>query len=152
MEFEKEDLQMEKEVGLCLSKIMTNKELKQLRHGHPKALKLPKGILLKPSDKGSSLVAMTERQYLDMVMKHLNDDKTYVEVSNDGLAAFTYALDVIIQELESEGLTAFATYLAVRLKPTFVYRKRQLYVLPKIHKAGYPDGILRLTTHRRRLS
>ena len=86
------------------------------------------------ADKGNATVVMTQDQYKDKMMDHLNLD-CYDTLKKDPTDSLTRKLDTILKKLLKEHKIDKSFYQSCR---TSNPRKPQLYGLPKIHKPRNP--------------
>ena len=98
-----------------------------------------KNIIIKKADKGGAIVIMDENDYIDKIMKHLNDKTSYeIIVKNN---------EIILKDLKTNIISFLKTILYHYHinENTFKYlippenpRTNLFYILPKIHKPEIP--------------
>jgi hypothetical protein len=98
-------------------------------------LKHNTNIVIKPADKGSSVVIQNKTDYIKEGLRQLGDTKFYVEVPTDLTDQHNKEVDLLIDRLllQNEISKKCADYLH-NPQP----RTAQLYLLPKIHKNTSP--------------
>lgn len=92
-------------------------------------------IIIKQADKGGSIVILDRKDYEFEVLRQLNDATAYVKLSGDPTKSFLNSLKVTIRE----GLAL--DYISKELSDFLINeypRVRVFYVLPKVHKPGFP--------------
>lgn len=96
-----------------------------------------KDIIIKPADKGGGLVILDKKDYISEVYRQLRDETFYLKLDGDPTGRFSNILKVILHE----GLAL--DYIDQDLMK-FLFseypRTPVFYVLPKIHKPGFPPA------------
>jgi hypothetical protein len=116
------------------------------RHYHKmvKNLKADESIIIKPADKGSSIVIMDKQDYIQEGNRQLEVDLHYRKLPEAIHPAIRDRLQTIVDQLVDQGALTETEgeYFAPPLEP----RERRFYLLPKIHKdpntwkAAIPPG------------
>jgi hypothetical protein len=109
-----------------------------------KKLKADESIIIKPADKGSSMVIMDKQDYIQEGNRQLEVDLHYRKLPEAIHPAIRDRLQTIVDQLVDQGALTEAEgeYFAPPLEP----RERRFYLLPKIHKdpntwkAAIPPG------------
>lgn len=91
-----------------------------------------KTIVIKPADKGSSVVIMSRQQYITEALRQLNDDKYYKKLNSPIYPETIPLVKDIIKRLHDKKFInkKQKTYL----EGSGNIRERRFYILPKIHK------------------
>ena len=99
------------------------------------ALKNRTDIIIKPANKGSSVVVMDRDQYISEAERQLNDNTYYQLLDHDPTTEFAIQVADTVNKMHDEGYITEKNmeYLLVE-KP----RAGRFYLLPKIHKSGNP--------------
>ena len=97
-----------------------------------KAMKNNPDIIMKPADKGSSVVIMNRADYINEGYRHLNDDKYYERIPTPIYPETAEMVSEILTDLKNRGvlLEKQLEYLS----PPEQIKPRHFYMLPKIHK------------------
>ena len=96
-----------------------------------------KKIVIKKSDKNSAVVLLDRDIYIQMGMKHLNDQIHYEQLKESHTSEIKKRIECIINELHKTSHIDDTTFKY--LKDTKTTRLGRLYFLPKIHKIGDKD-------------
>ena len=100
-----------------------------------KSLQRQKNILkITRADKGNATVIMTQKQYNDKILEHLDLD-CYTPLNKDPTDSLNRKLDSVLKKLLKENKIDKPFFDSCR---TSNPRRPQLYGLPKIHKPGNP--------------
>ena len=86
------------------------------------------------ADKGNATVIMTQKQYNDKILEHLDVD-CYTPLNKDPTDSLNRKLDSVLKKLLKENKINKPFFDSCR---TSNLRRPQLYGLPKIHKPGNP--------------
>ena len=127
----KELVELEKEiqkVNLYQSKSnLTKEEFRAI-----KSLIDNKNIIIKPADKGSSVVIMDKMDYLKEGYRQLANEKHYQKVPSPVYPKVSLSINMILKYLNEQRFLdkKQVEYLSVPEEP----RDRKFYLLPKIHK------------------
>ena len=97
-----------------------------------KALKNNPDIIMKPADKGSSVVIMDRSDYINEGYRQLNDTKYYQRIPAPIYPETANMVTEILVDLKDR---AFISEKQLKyLSPPEIIRPRHFYMLPKIHK------------------
>lgn len=94
-----------------------------------------KEIVIKQADKGGGIVILNTKDYEYEVLRQLNDDTAYVKLTRDPTMSYLSSLKVTIRE----GLAL--DYISKDLGDFLINEHPRVpvfYVLPKVHKPGFP--------------
>lgn len=92
-------------------------------------------IVIKPAYKGGGVVILNRTDYEAEVCRQLEDTTSYVKLQNDPTKAFTNSIRVLIQEgLALDYIDKTLSEFLINTHP----RVPIFYVLPKVHKPGFP--------------
>ena len=126
----------------CSNKFMhckpdNNKLLTKAHHQNLRNLLTNPDILLTRPDKGSGIVIMNKRDYVDKIESMLSDTTKFQHLPNYKDHSNNIELDItsLLKNLKEKGDISSQTYETIR--PTGSWTPR-LYGLPKIHKPGLP--------------
>ena len=86
-------------------------------------------IVIKDADKGSGIVVMDEDRYIAEGMRQLTDRQVYTPVSEDPTKDMRLKVTAAVAKLGED-----VDYLS----PTGDVKSGRLYLLPKLHKKGFP--------------
>ena len=100
------------------------------------SLKNNPGIVIKPADKGGSIVILDKSEYISKIEKLLNNNRYYSLLPKDPTPNIRVEIESYTEYLLRENHISKST--AHFLKPTFPSRTPIFYGLPKIHKPGVP--------------
>ena len=92
-------------------------------------------IIIKPADKGNSVVLQNREDYIKEGVRQLNDTKFYRKTDTDLTASHSEQITRTLQQMQNLGeiSTKYFKYLT-GFKP----RTARFYMLPKIHKGVNP--------------
>ena len=99
-----------------------------------KTLKNNPDIIIKPADKGSATVFMSRDCYIREAKRQLNNTKHYAPLQEPAYPLAAQAISLLLNKIEISGY--ISAKQNVYLQPPMEPRVRQLYLLPKIHKAA----------------
>ena len=92
-------------------------------------------IIIKPADKGSAVVVMDRKQYIDEALRHLDNQSHYALLDSDPTCDFSQQIQSTLDDMkEREHLSEKAHKF---LSPSNA-KPARFYLLPKIHKPGNP--------------
>ena len=93
-------------------------------------------IVIKQADKGSAVVVMDRKKYVDEAMRQLNDKDVYITLKKDPTAEMIKKINARINRLHGDGYISDSTlqYLLINSD----VRAGRFYLLPKIHKTNCP--------------
>ena len=97
--------------------------------------KLPQTVI-KPADKGGSLVLWPSTSYLNEAHKQLQNEKHYKKVQNNPIPTLSSHIQKYLQKIKDNKHIDHTTYKY--LLPKNPPRTPPLYLLPKIHKPNMP--------------
>ena len=97
--------------------------------------KLPHTVI-KPADKGGSLVLWPSTSYLNEAHKQLQNEKHYKKVQNNPIPTLSSHIQKYLQKIKDNKHIDHTTYKY--LLPKNPPRTPPLYLLPKIHKPNMP--------------
>jgi len=108
-------------------KNLSKKEFKAL-----KSLKHNKNIVIKPADKGSSVVILDRESYLEEAYRQLNNPSHYKKIDRPIHPDIALRYNTILEQIHQDSYLSEnqLEYLQVPDNP----RERRFYMLPKIHK------------------
>ena len=108
---------------------LTNQEFSALNR-----LKNNKDIVIKPADKGGSIVIMDRNNYLFEAYKQLNDQNYYKKLKGPIFHNNKTKIEKVLTDMYNDGYITKRQleYLSGPVDP----RPRRFYILPKIHKKG----------------
>ena len=113
-----------------LKKNLKKQELKAMRELHTN-----RDIVIKPADKGGSIVIMNTTDYISEANRQLNDHNHYEKLQEDPTQKFNNHINYLIHQAWRLNIIEESTYINLQTKnpriPTF-------YLLPKIHKKDNP--------------
>ena len=113
-----------------LKKNLKKQELKAMRELHTNS-----DIVIKPADKGGSIVIMNTTDYISEANRQLNDHNHYEKLQEDPTQKFNNHINYLIHQAWRLNIIEESTYINLQTKnpriPTF-------YLLPKIHKKDNP--------------
>ncbi|KAL2076412.1 hypothetical protein ACEWY4_027991 [Coilia grayii] len=89
-------------------------------------------IIIKPADKGSTIVIMDKEQYLFEGNKQLNNQEYYTKLVQPIYPNTAIEIKKILQDLKIKKFINHKQYTYLLGNP--IIRPRQFYLLPKIHK------------------
>lgn len=126
---------MENDYKVIKKYFKVNKEKANVSKQEIKAIKdlmRAKHIVIKPADKGSSVVILDREQYILEVTRQLQDKKYYKKLDSPIYLDTIPMIQEIIDRLKTEKFINFrqAQYLKGLQEP----RERLFYILPKVHK------------------
>lgn len=94
-------------------------------------------LIIKPADKGGSIVILERKNYKQEAHRLLSDQETYTKLWRDSSGAFSEELSSIVQRASSEGILS-------KKEKAFLsdfYLIPYFYYLPEIHKdPEHPPG------------
>jgi hypothetical protein len=96
-------------------------------------LKADKSIVIKPADKGNSIVILSSDEYLAKIREHLENEKFYKALPSDHFPKIVKAVHKEIDSISG----GFDTKVQQFLKPKHPVPGR-FYGLPKVHKTNVP--------------
>ena len=97
-----------------------------------KSLRKNKNIVIKPADKGTTLVIMNRADYIQEGERQLSNDKFYKKINKPIYPDVRGKYNQIIDNIRSKSL--LTKKQTDYLEPDFSPRERKFYLLPKIHK------------------
>ena len=92
-------------------------------------------IIIKPADKGSAVVIMDRQQYIDEVLRHVNNHTIYSCIDSDPTGRFSQQIQQVLDDMKSRDQL---TKKAHKFLSPINCRAARFYILPKIHKPGNP--------------
>jgi len=95
-------------------------------------LKHNTNIIIKPADKGGSVVIMDRELYKAEGLRQLQNDKYYREIAQTTAASTSNKINEIIATLRDKGSISEKQYAFLRTTPPTT--NRPFYLLPKVHK------------------
>lgn len=109
------------QLNLSLEEVKALRELKNAKH-----------IVIKPADKGATVVILSREQYILEVEKQLSDTNYYKKLDKPIFLETIPLIDTILNTLKKKKFINGKQfkYLKGDLQP----RERRFYILPKIHK------------------
>ena len=91
-------------------------------------LKRNNDIVIKPSDKGGSIVIMNKDNYMKETCTHLHDGRFYQKIDNDPTLTLTNKLKLLINELQPNLQNDVLKLIPSHPRPA------TFYTIPKVHK------------------
>ena len=91
-------------------------------------------VVIKPADKGSAVVVLSKKDYINEAERQLNNHAHYTKLHIDPTPRFILEIKSFINSMFAKGQIDKHTR-------DFLYHSRvaRFYLLPKIHKPGNPD-------------
>src|SRR5271155_2649152 len=89
-------------------------------------------IVIKPSDKGGSIVIMDKQNYIDECLRQLSNNKYYLELPEPIFNNNITPLNTILTDLLNKKYIQKKQFEYLRAKEDC--RPRVFYILPKVHK------------------
>ena len=97
-----------------------------------------KRVIIKPADKGSGIVVMSEDQYKTEVLRQLNNGAHYKKIDSDQTPQIAQTIQETVKKFADKGLLDARIVSKIIPNP---YRPAKFYILPKIHKSlNNPPG------------
>lgn len=106
--------------------------MSNLAYNALKTIKNNPDIIMKPADKGSSVVIMNRADYITEGYRHLNDNKYYERIPTPIYPETAELIADMVTDLKNRGKLSEAQLKY--LSPPENIRPRHFYMLPKIHK------------------
>lgn len=95
------------------------------------------GVVIKKSDKGNSIVIMNKHTYKSKVYDHLNNEKSYEQITtNTTINDEKLHINSFLETILAHQFIDYHTYKF--LLPPKIHRNGIFYILPKIHKENIP--------------
>ena len=91
-------------------------------------LKGNKNIVVKPADKGGSIVIMDKGNHMKETLTQLNDGRFYLQIDNDPTPILTHKLKLLINELQPNLLNDVMKLIPSHPRPA------TFNTIPKVHK------------------
>lgn len=114
----------------------TQENLTHLERTALKKLQENRDIIIKPDDKGGSIVIMNTTDYINKINNQLQKSKYYKKLRTNPIPALRSEISGYIDHLEHRGY--ISKQVAQFLQPTNPPRTPIFYGLPKIHKPDVP--------------
>ena len=96
-------------------------------------------LIIKPADKGRTIIIMHQEFYLDLGLSFLRENKNYFKkLETDPLFTYSTKINFILQNLLTKNQITKKLYEII--KPTELLKTPNLYFLPKIHKKPHITG------------
>ena len=115
-------------VYLNTSKVKLHDNLSSNQRRALHDLKRNNDIVIKPADKGGSIVIMNTDNYMKETSTHLHDGRLYQKIDNDPNPTLTNKLKLLINELQPNLQND-----VLKLFPSHP-RPATFYTIPKVHK------------------
>ena len=113
---------------LNTSKVKLHDNLSSNQRRSPHDLKISNDIVIKPADKGGSIVIMKKDNYMKETCTQLRDGRFYQKIDNDPTPTLTNKLKHLINERQPNLQND-----VLKLIPTHP-RPATFYTIPKVHK------------------
>ena len=98
-------------------------------------LRRRRDIVIKPADKGSTVVVISKEDYINKVQQQLNDTNYYQKLNKDPTSSYITEIRRVVTMMFDKGLINKNTKnFLIPDSP----RIARLYLLPKLHKPGVP--------------
>ena len=96
-------------------------------------------IVIKRADKGSATVVMSREQYIDEVMRQLNNHHHYEKLPGDPTELFFGEKKAFLEDMVSRHSINKKIMASLLSKDS---KRSRFYILPKIHKQGNPGRLI----------
>ena len=137
-------VKLEKELDVLVHDLNTStiKLHDSLSSNQRKALHDLKGnnnIVIKPADKGGSIVIMNKDNYMKETCTQLHDGRFYQEIDNEPTPTLTNKLNLLIKELQPNLQNYVLKHIPSHPRPVTSYTIPKVHKLPFVHIATNLD-------------